>query len=112
MQQSLTHKIQMFQICCRAPTTPARASSQTSGQRSSNLNVSNVLQGPDHPYTRLIPDLKGGVDPDDVFSKVPYEKGFWFLYYLQVRKAVVFGLGGEGGRGPWAGCEGRGRQEG
>jgi hypothetical protein len=38
----------------------------------------------DHPYTALVPSLSGGVDPDDVFSKVPYEKGFWFLYYLQV----------------------------
>lgn len=67
-----------------------------------------MLQGPDHPYTRLIPDLKGGVDPDDVFSKVPYEKGFWFLYYLQVRRThylwfrgrrvVVVGGGGGGSR--------------
>jgi leukotriene-A4 hydrolase len=32
-------------------------------------------------YTALVPDLKG-VDPDDSFSKVPYEKGFNFLYYL------------------------------
>lgn len=39
--------------------------------------------GPTHPHTRLVPSLQGGVDPDEVFSKVPYEKGFWFLYYLQ-----------------------------
>jgi len=39
--------------------------------------------GENHPYTRLVPDLSGGTDPDDVFSKVPYEKGFYFLYYLQ-----------------------------
>lgn len=32
-------------------------------------------------YTKLIPNLKG-IDPDDAFSKVPYEKGFNFLYYL------------------------------
>lgn len=31
-----------------------------------------------------IPDLSGGEDPDDAFSRVPYEKGFYFLYYLQV----------------------------
>lgn len=41
--------------------------------------------GPDHTFTALIPDLSGGIDPDDAFSKVPYEKGSYFLYYLQVR---------------------------
>ena len=30
--------------------------------------------GADHPHTVLMPKLEGGVDPDDVFSKVPYEK--------------------------------------
>jgi len=39
--------------------------------------------GATHPHTRLVPDLTGGVDPDDVFSKVPYEKGFYLLYHLQ-----------------------------
>ena len=34
------------------------------------------------PCTRLIPDLKG-VDPDDAFSIVPYEKGFTLLFYLE-----------------------------
>ena len=38
--------------------------------------------GPTHPYTQLVPDLRD-VDPDDSFSRVPYEKGFYFLYYLQ-----------------------------
>eukprot|EP00798_Chlamydomonas_sp_ICE-L_P016616 gene16616-22859_t len=48
--------------------------------------------GEDHPYTRLVPDLSAGIDPDDVFSKVPYEKGFYFLYYLEqcVGGAEVF----------------------
>ena len=32
---------------------------------------------------QLAPDLSGGEDPDDSFSKVPYEKGFYFLTYLQ-----------------------------
>ncbi|GIL63418.1 hypothetical protein Vafri_17456, partial [Volvox africanus] len=27
--------------------------------------------GADNPYTRLVPDLSGGVDPDDVFSSIP-----------------------------------------
>lgn len=30
-----------------------------------------------------VPDLSGDVDPDDAFSSVPYEKGFFFIYYLQ-----------------------------
>ncbi|KAL4174881.1 hypothetical protein KRP22_006810 [Phytophthora ramorum] len=37
--------------------------------------------GPSHPYTALVPE-SDGVDPDDVFSRVPYEKGFNFLHYL------------------------------
>jgi leukotriene-A4 hydrolase len=36
-----------------------------------------------HSFTKLIPDLQDGADPDDAFSSVPYEKGFNFLYYLQ-----------------------------
>ncbi len=40
--------------------------------------------GADSPFTALVPDLSGGVDPDDAFSSIPYEKGFYFLYYLQV----------------------------
>lgn len=39
--------------------------------------------GADHEYTKLIPNLQSGVDPDDAFSTVPYEKGFHFLYYLE-----------------------------
>ncbi|CAH1265432.1 LTA4H [Branchiostoma lanceolatum] len=32
--------------------------------------------------TNLVPRLEG-VDPDDAFSSVPYEKGFTLLYYLE-----------------------------
>jgi leukotriene-A4 hydrolase len=32
--------------------------------------------------TALVPDL-AGVDPDDSFSSVPYEKGFALLFYLE-----------------------------
>ena len=32
--------------------------------------------------TRLVPSLAGGVDPDDAFSRVPYEKGFLLLSHL------------------------------
>ena len=40
-----------------------------------------ALQGADHEFTKLIVNHKG-VDPEDAFSAVPYEKGFHFLYYL------------------------------
>jgi hypothetical protein len=53
-----------------------------------------------------VPDLSGGEDPDDAFSRVPYEKGFYFLYYLQVNA-----LRGQGsvvrGVGEWVGMGGR-----
>ena len=38
--------------------------------------------GETHPFTALRPDLKG-VDPDDSFSLIPYEKGFAFICYLR-----------------------------
>lgn len=38
--------------------------------------------GHQHPYTHLVPKLDG-IDPDDAFSSVPYEKGFHFLTYLE-----------------------------
>lgn len=40
------------------------------------------LFGHDHEFTKLIINHKG-IDPDDAFSTVPYEKGFHFLYYLE-----------------------------
>ena len=39
-------------------------------------------QGPNHLYTKLVPTLIG-VDPDEAFSSVPYEKGFALLFYLE-----------------------------
>jgi hypothetical protein len=39
------------------------------------------LFGPEHEFTKLIISHKG-VDPEDAFSTVPYEKGFHFLWYL------------------------------
>merc|ERR1711983_66636 len=42
----------------------------------------NKVFSPSHPYTKLVPDLTG-VDPDDAFSVVPYEKGSTFLWYLE-----------------------------
>jgi leukotriene-A4 hydrolase len=38
--------------------------------------------GEENEFTKLVVDLKGK-DPDDAFSKVPYEKGFIFLFYLE-----------------------------
>ncbi|XP_022235060.1 leukotriene A-4 hydrolase-like [Limulus polyphemus] len=39
-------------------------------------------RGKDDPLTKLVPDLCG-VDPDDSFSIVPYEKGHTLLFYLE-----------------------------
>jgi len=49
------------------------------------LQIGNIHQ----PYTHLVPALKG-VDPDDAFSIVPYEKGSNLLMYLEQK------LGGAG----------------
>lgn len=38
---------------------------------------------PSPHLTALVPDLSGGVDPDDAFSLVPYEKGSNLLYFLE-----------------------------
>ncbi|XP_013388394.1 leukotriene A-4 hydrolase [Lingula anatina] len=38
--------------------------------------------GEKSPLTHLVPDLTG-IDPDDAFSSVPYEKGSTLLYYLE-----------------------------
>jgi len=38
--------------------------------------------GENNPLTKLVWDLTG-VDPDDAFSVIPYEKGNAFLYYLE-----------------------------
>ncbi|RYC61936.1 hypothetical protein CHU98_g4279 [Xylaria longipes] len=40
-----------------------------------------ALLGADHEFTKLIINHKG-VDPEDAFSSIPYEKGFHFIYYL------------------------------
>lgn len=40
------------------------------------------LKGEKNPLTALVVDLSG-IDPDDAFSVVPYEKGSTFLWYLE-----------------------------
>ncbi len=44
--------------------------------------------GADHPFTALVPDLSSGADPDDSFSRVPYEKGALLLSHLEVRTVL------------------------
>ena len=39
--------------------------------------------GDEHEFTKLVVDLVGQ-DPDDAFSSVPYEKGFVFLYHIEL----------------------------
>lgn len=46
------------------------------------LRESVEFFGLQDPRTVLVPDLKN-TDPDDVFSRVPYEKGHTLLYYLE-----------------------------
>jgi len=40
--------------------------------------------GATHEFTKLLPDLTG-VDPDEAFSKIPYEKGSLFLFFLETK---------------------------
>lgn len=47
------------------------------------LQESVDLFGEHSLKTVLNPDLRDGADPDDFFSKVPYEKGFNFLYHIE-----------------------------
>lgn len=49
----------------------------------SRLKVAvNEVFGPHHEFTKLIPNL-AGIDPDDAFSTIPYEKGSAFLMFLE-----------------------------
>ena len=50
--------------------------------------------GADNLLTAMVPDLKG-VDPDDAFSSVPYEKGCGLITYLEQQ------LGGRDIMEPW-----------
>ncbi|EEB06062.1 leukotriene A-4 hydrolase [Schizosaccharomyces japonicus yFS275] len=40
------------------------------------------LFGPNHEFTKLVQNLDG-VDPDDAFSTIPYEKGSSLLYHIE-----------------------------
>ena len=97
------HTLAWQELCCRAGTCHNAAlqaccspllEDSTPWPPSLWEVLSCLLCPQDHNFTRLVPDLAGGVDPDDAFSKIPYEKGFALLYYLQVNckllKACIY----------------------
>ncbi|KAJ2456370.1 Leucyl aminopeptidase yscIV, partial [Coemansia sp. RSA 2336] len=47
-----------------------------------NLRADVTRIGADSPLTALVPDLTG-IDPDDSYSRIPYEKGSLLLYHLE-----------------------------
>jgi leukotriene-A4 hydrolase len=53
-----------------------------SGEKDLAGSVSLFLERMQPEYTKLVPDLTG-VDPDDSFSTVPYEKGFHLLVHIE-----------------------------
>merc|ERR1719253_1450331 len=61
---------------------PEEAQLQLAG-RMKSLAESINLFGADHNFTRLVPDLSGGLDPDDAFSTVPYIKGMSLFCLLE-----------------------------
>ncbi|KAJ1957506.1 Leucyl aminopeptidase yscIV, partial [Linderina pennispora] len=52
------------------------------------LKADIELLGGDNQLTALVPKLDG-VDPDDSYSRVPYEKGALLLYYLEQQLGPV-----------------------
>lgn len=61
---------------------PEEAALQLSNRLKSLAESVNQF-GKDHNFTRLIPDLSGGGDPDDAFSTIPYMKGFALFALLE-----------------------------
>ncbi|KAJ1523935.1 hypothetical protein ONE63_010484 [Megalurothrips usitatus] len=61
---------------------PARQFDAIGGLK--ELHETVERRGSTDPLTCLVHDLRG-VDPDDAFSSVPYEKGHTFLYYLEAQ---------------------------
>jgi len=64
----------------------AQAEFQAIGGWTGQVETVNTF-GPNHPYTCLVIKNNGDIDPDDAFSRIPYEKGFSLLWYLQ----TIFG---------------------
>ncbi|KAJ2548207.1 Leucyl aminopeptidase yscIV, partial [Coemansia sp. RSA 1933] len=48
-----------------------------------DLQESIDFYGKDSPLTALVPNLDG-IDPDDAYSTIPYDKGAHLLYYLEL----------------------------
>ncbi|XP_046383886.1 leukotriene A-4 hydrolase-like [Ischnura elegans] len=67
-------------ICGRMRGEPHRHFSAIGGIK--ELAETIHVRGETNPLTQLVLDLRG-VDPDDSFSNVPYEKGHTFLFYLE-----------------------------
>ncbi|KAJ1936736.1 Leucyl aminopeptidase yscIV, partial [Kickxella alabastrina] len=66
----------------------ARLSGEDARQLSCVIGEADLLEsvefyGKDSPLTALVPKLDG-VDPDDAYSTVPYDKGAHLLYYLEL----------------------------
>ncbi|KAK7101710.1 leukotriene A-4 hydrolase-like [Littorina saxatilis] len=61
---------------------PLRQFLANEGWKTLQETVATLTKAKESAYTKLIPDLTG-VDPDDAFSSVPYEKGFALLCYLE-----------------------------
>ena len=46
--------------------------------------VESVEQlGDQHEFTKLVPEIREDQDPDDAWSRVPYEKGFALVFHLE-----------------------------
>ncbi|KAJ2161352.1 Leucyl aminopeptidase yscIV [Coemansia sp. RSA 552] len=65
----------------------ARLSNEDARQLSCIIGEADLVEsinfyGHDNPLTALVPRLDG-VDPDDAYSSVPYDKGAHMLYYLE-----------------------------
>ncbi|CAJ0918302.1 unnamed protein product, partial [Mesorhabditis belari] len=60
----------------------ARQFESECGWEDNMLPTINKVFGPTHEYTKLLQNQKG-VDPDDAFSCIPYEKGSAFLFHLE-----------------------------
>eukprot|EP00055_Hartaetosiga_balthica_P000176 m.135878 g.135878 ORF g.135878 m.135878 type:complete len:615 (-) comp10274_c0_seq1:190-2034(-) len=68
-------------VAQRMEGNPARHLGLIEGHQ--HLQEYVTRMGNDHDYTKLCPSFDGTVDPDDVFSIVPYEKGSLFLVYIE-----------------------------
>ncbi|KAI8977248.1 peptidase family M1-domain-containing protein [Mycotypha africana] len=68
-------------IASRLHGEPERQFSAIIGWKA--LKESVELFGENSPATVLKPDLSSGIDPDDYFSSIPYEKGFNLLYHIE-----------------------------